>query len=206
MIFYRDQNFQEWLLEMEKEWYKDGVYPSRYAAENLKIYLKWIIRRYKNRHREDNQITILEPGCRMGESGYAIPLLSYNKVIFSGMEISDYLVGQSKKYHNYSFKGDICNCPEIPSDSFDIVFCRTILGFLKDIPMAIKEMIRITRNMLVIIQSFPVASEINHYAQVEYSEDITKLINFPYKIFSSIPVYDKNGNRVFGEQIILMEK
>ena len=208
MIQYREMEYQKWFEEREEDWYKnDRVFLNDYAVSNLKVYVGWVVRIYWEKYGHD-KVKILEPGCRMGEAGAAIAqMFSPDDVVYEGMEISKKLIADSRTYHNRSFYGDICNCPELISESYDIVFSRTLFGFLRDIPAAVKNMIRLARRVTIMVQPTPVVMGVHHYASMDNLDDLRDVLKgFNYSIMPSIPVYDRYGRSVFGEQILIVEK
>ena len=57
---------------------------------------------------------------------------------------------------DYNFiNGDICNCPEIESNKYDIVFCMNLFEHLNEPWKAAEEMIRITKSNGIIIVIAP---------------------------------------------------
>lgn len=200
MIKYRDQDYQEYLNERQTVWYPKGVLINNYSVSNLRIYMKWLVELFESTFGR-MPAKILEPGCRLGETGEALRQLYGDKVAFRGIEISPTLISASNNLHGLISYGDICSCPEIDTGSFDIVFSRTLLSFLKDIPSALVEMLRITATpgFVVIVQPVPYSIGVYHYNSMDSFDDLREwLKGYEHKTLESIPP--------FGEPILIVEK
>jgi SAM-dependent methyltransferase len=208
MIKHREQSYEEYFKEMEQAAYGDkDPKLNDYAVINLRIYMKWAVELYRTRFKT-GKMTVFEPGCWMGETGVALAkLYSEDEVVFKGMEVSDRVLTASKKYHNYSFYGNICSCPEVPSESFNLIWSRTLLGFLQDVPAAVSEMIRLatTPGMVIIVQPMPTIQGFWHYTSIDSMKDLPTG-KFPHRRLKSIPVFGPDGKSIFGEDILIVEK
>lgn len=210
MIKYREQPYEEYFKEMEQTCYGDKpIELSYYTVANLQIYMKWVVELYWNKFGKKG-IVLFEPGCWMGESGVALEKLYQGEVTFRGMEISKRVIEESKRYHDRSYYGDIGHCPEVASGSFDVVFSRTLLGFLKDIPAAIGEMLRLTATpgLMIVVQPMPYIIGFWHYSSMDSFSDLDGVLaGYKHEVLPAIPVYyGPDRKSVFGETILIVEK
>jgi ubiquinone/menaquinone biosynthesis C-methylase UbiE len=98
----------------------------------------------------NNEQQVLEVGCGVGTS--AAHLAREIGCRVTGVDISERMIqrarerAQAKKVeHLTTFRTADVNQLPFPSDSFDVVFCESVLAFSKEKPKAVSEMKRVTR-------------------------------------------------------------
>lgn len=110
------------------------------------IYFKKIISPYVGKN-----LKILDIGCGQGDF---LKICQQNKIDSQGIDVSKKWVLASKKRGLRAIVSPVENTP-FKDESFDIIFCQSVIEHLKDAPKSIKEIHRILKKGGTIIVSSP---------------------------------------------------
>lgn len=108
-----------------------------------------------------SEISMINVGAKT-ESIKAIKkmLHEFSWILNLSEKVNYFELEYDEKYTNNkpnSFYGDICSCPQIPDDSFDLVFIYNVLEHTKEPWRAAEECVRICKSGGVIISGSPFA-------------------------------------------------
>jgi SAM-dependent methyltransferase len=134
--------------------------------------------------------TVLEIGCG---TGHAISLFLKNKLNYSGLDISETAISvASLKYPELNFYNlSIIDTKFFPDNTFDVVYCSSVIEHIGFFELAIKNMLRISRKQVYIVFFGGLSDATEHYFEFHPFTD--------RKLLSG----EKNGE--FGRKLVLQE-
>lgn len=109
-------------------------------------YLRKLILKYRRRHEGEEGLRFLDVGggggsARGTAAGFAYYIL----------ELDEGRTGKGIVH------GDICNCPQVASSSYDIVYSRNVFEHLREPWLAAKECVRIVKKKGLLMHAAPFA-------------------------------------------------
>ena len=128
----------------------------------------------------------------VGSSGQSV----FENNIFENLNLENHILEYESKHidnvRKNIIEGDICNCPEIESNSFDIVYCWNVLEHVANPFSAAENLVRILKKGGIIVINTPF-SWIYHEIPIDYwrfthsglrylltKDDFTEIIDFGY--------------------------
>lgn len=132
---------------------------------------------------KDNNIYILDAGCRDGWTVEFLNSIGYTNVL--GIELFDEYVDYAKKKGRNVEKGDLHDL-KYKANTFDFVYCRHVLEHSLDPIKVLNEMMRVVKKGGAVFCNFPLEEDIygKHTAAIPDLKTLRKLvksIEFDYK-------------------------
>ncbi len=128
----------------------------------------------------------------VGSSGQSV----FENPIFKNLNLENHILEYESqhldKIRKNIIEGDICNCPEIESNSFDIVYCWNVLEHVTNPFSAAENLVRILKKDGIIVLNTPFSWNY-HEIPIDYwrfthsglrylltKDDLTEIIDFGY--------------------------